>query len=946
MTSNSNEVFTGGASTSQHVDAEDDDHFENTTFKLKRTRSLGLLDEFINPLEKEKNERNKVSQQSNDSVHNKVPNDQSSLNDTESNFSKPHNEDYDENLNTNNTNNTTDNDDNDDNNSTDGNSKKSNNKSTIYKSPELLPHDDTDISMEPSRHVDYFSHQWDVSDISKSWRYIIQKRKDVANSSRLENASWRTWAQRRLNLKTINPELLNWSKENDITWLYGPILKDEDHESSDDDVEDHKRITTATSKVAGDISIPNTPKGQKGILKKRSVQDQIISHSNLLKLELMENRLKASREQKRKKQIEARNHRRTPSNEPPEFDDYEAISEKLNSQYRVGSAPNSSVNLAQLSSEKENTESNTDTNVPDTDAKSATSSKKERRIHFNDEVKQCIALDPDSEDEFRDEYEDDDDEYYDDNDYNNESYIYSDSSGRGLGSNYSSEGDEVEDGDDEEEEEDEDGGFFLKVKSPSSSNLAPTLVNRDKQKQEQEQSQKSQAGSENSNTVDTESISTAGSRLHPIIQLLPSTALNYGSDDESSDEDNPYTSSVSHNVHNNSSRGYDYYYDYNTVYTVDPTHGIYGNSKDNSSNQPDVVDLPEDLAQYSNYDTVDSDNSASSASNSPNVSIPIMDSSVRSANTSDKDNSPNESIDEPMELNISSTPVSDSNSEDSGSGSGSGSDSDSDSDEGLSIATRTSSQSLAQLVYNQNNMTPIHNYEELNDSHYPSGFNPSPVDDNMDAMNPRYSSTGMYKQSTSSNSLSDQFFGTTPLNKESSHVSLSDQFFGNTAPMSMNDEDEDDNNNKSKLEPETQSSDTPSDNTSSTNNKALPQTQSKSYPLPPFTTSANAFRGTGTSCEDQNTKPPVNKNNTFSFDSDSDESEDEENEDVADVPAHLSMNLPSSSHTPCYDSLSQVAGRNGINSPSPDIEGNDNQKDKKLVDQAKGLANHFLGKKS
>lgn len=42
----SDEVF-GGATTSQHVDAEDDDHFENTTFKLKRTRSLGLLDEFI-----------------------------------------------------------------------------------------------------------------------------------------------------------------------------------------------------------------------------------------------------------------------------------------------------------------------------------------------------------------------------------------------------------------------------------------------------------------------------------------------------------------------------------------------------------------------------------------------------------------------------------------------------------------------------------------------------------------------------------------------------------------------------------------------------------------------------------------------------------------------------------------------------------------------------------
>ena len=35
-TNNLGDVFTGGATTSQHVEAEDDDHFENTTFKLKR----------------------------------------------------------------------------------------------------------------------------------------------------------------------------------------------------------------------------------------------------------------------------------------------------------------------------------------------------------------------------------------------------------------------------------------------------------------------------------------------------------------------------------------------------------------------------------------------------------------------------------------------------------------------------------------------------------------------------------------------------------------------------------------------------------------------------------------------------------------------------------------------------------------------------------------------
>ena len=80
------------------------------------------------------------------------------------------------------------------------------------------------------------------------------KRKDVANAARLENASWRTWAQRRSNLKTISPEVVNWSKDSDVTWLYGPILKDDDHINNENHESDSVE-TTATSSVAGDISI-------------------------------------------------------------------------------------------------------------------------------------------------------------------------------------------------------------------------------------------------------------------------------------------------------------------------------------------------------------------------------------------------------------------------------------------------------------------------------------------------------------------------------------------------------------------------------------------------------------------------------------------------------------------------------------------------------------------
>jgi len=70
--------------------------------------------------------------------------------------------------------------------------------------------DDTSLEDEPSRHVDYLSHDWREEDIWSSWRYVTSRRNDYSNSVRLENASWRTWAKAKNNLKTISPESLNW----------------------------------------------------------------------------------------------------------------------------------------------------------------------------------------------------------------------------------------------------------------------------------------------------------------------------------------------------------------------------------------------------------------------------------------------------------------------------------------------------------------------------------------------------------------------------------------------------------------------------------------------------------------------------------------------------------------------------------------------------------------
>lgn len=70
--------------------------------------------------------------------------------------------------------------------------------------------DDIDVKQEPSRQVDYLSHDWREEDIWSSWRHIVRRRKLYGEQSRLENASWRTWTKQKYGLRTVSPETLNW----------------------------------------------------------------------------------------------------------------------------------------------------------------------------------------------------------------------------------------------------------------------------------------------------------------------------------------------------------------------------------------------------------------------------------------------------------------------------------------------------------------------------------------------------------------------------------------------------------------------------------------------------------------------------------------------------------------------------------------------------------------
>ncbi|EKV11567.1 Protein phosphatase type 1 complex subunit Hex2/Reg1, putative [Penicillium digitatum PHI26] len=126
--------------------------------------------------------------------------------------------------------------------------------------------DDTLLEDEPSRHVDYLSHDWKEEDIWSSWRYVTSRRNDYSNGVRLENASWRTWAKAKYNLRTISPESLNWLKDCDVTWLYGPLKSSVER-------------ATSPSPPPSRLGTPNSYLDRKPILKKKTASEAILRRS-------------------------------------------------------------------------------------------------------------------------------------------------------------------------------------------------------------------------------------------------------------------------------------------------------------------------------------------------------------------------------------------------------------------------------------------------------------------------------------------------------------------------------------------------------------------------------------------------------------------------------------------------------------------------------------------
>jgi hypothetical protein len=231
-----------------------------------------------------------------------------------------------------------------------------------------LAEDDTAIKQEPSRHVDYLSHEWREEDIWSSWRHIVSKRKLYGERSRLENASWRTWAKQKNKLRTVPPDTLNWLKDCDVTWLYGPLQTATAY-----------AVSQPASEPPSNLSKNNSFLAKKPILKKRSMSEVMLQKS--LSASSLVSQAAAA--------VQAQQDLPQPRPARPALG--RAMSDYIHSS--INSQPMSTDGLESFSSQ-----STSGLQTP---------SGEKRHIRFDDKVEQCIAVDVKDNDDYDDDEDSD-----------------------------------------------------------------------------------------------------------------------------------------------------------------------------------------------------------------------------------------------------------------------------------------------------------------------------------------------------------------------------------------------------------------------------------------------------------------------------------------------------------------------------------------------------------
>ncbi|KAF9883864.1 hypothetical protein FE257_002707 [Aspergillus nanangensis] len=98
--------------------------------------------------------------------------------------------------------------------------------------------DDFILDDEPNQNVDYLAYKWGLDDIRATRAYVNRQRETLGNFIRLNNALWRAWIKNQARLPSSHASLIEWDRDTDTTWLYGPfkpgrILRSDSDKSSD-----------------------------------------------------------------------------------------------------------------------------------------------------------------------------------------------------------------------------------------------------------------------------------------------------------------------------------------------------------------------------------------------------------------------------------------------------------------------------------------------------------------------------------------------------------------------------------------------------------------------------------------------------------------------------------------------------------------------------------------
>lgn len=633
----SKEVFNEGPTTSQHVETDNDAFFKKTTFQLKRTRSVGLLDDFINQAHMiGKNDNNGGNDNTSGNSYgsggnngnSEIPHAGGSGKITSRDFISdatlkrlnidPNSAQRAEGVSAN----------------SPYTADELNHVPSFYqhvipsykgkglqnsqRSVQLTPkhqlrrqemqqkqeqrmrqhnmelmashvlHDDTDVEDQPKQHIDYLSHHWQAADeVLKCWRYVVLRKHDFADAARLENASWRTWAQTRNHLRTISPEDLNWSKDSDVTWLYGPALPDGGEKKQRPSAGDHSLSYSYGAEAAQ----------PKSILKKRTDLENLIGDGSYSRLQsLLEEREHKFRGSPILEATIARaggDTARTSGTATGGFAPLSLTGSDRQTSNSSASSRSSSSHFRRMTpSQLRIAQQRSSLKKQSKGGLALARKKPKRHVRFNTTVEQCIAvdaIDTDTDDgmeippalgavpvnspsSFHEGAEQSFNEYYNSKDNDNEDNSTSSSSSSSSSSRMDEDEPETPQPSGFSNYDTQDDGFIFGGTQKHSAETSPSVVH-------------------------------ASGYKGPFLAIapLPAATLNTGSDDEEDQKRTLYT--VSHNTRTN--RGYQYYYDYNRVYSDESSGSPMYSVLNDGDNDVQMVDVPAEVQESAAAQVVD-----------------------------------------------------------------------------------------------------------------------------------------------------------------------------------------------------------------------------------------------------------------------------------------------------------------------------------------------------